>query len=255
MSCATNREQRAQVHRIFIGYDPRQAVSFTALVHSIVANAKEPVAITPLVLDTLPLKRQGLTPFTFSRFLVPHICNYEGWALFLDADILVRGDIAELFRLGMSHCAAHVNMDQPAFEWASAILFNCAHASNKVLTPAHIENPETRNLHKIGWLEQHEIGRLPKEWNTCIGYNEPPKDAKLVHFTQGVPHWWETRNQPYADEWVKYAQTATSAEPWWALMGRSVHAEPTIKRLIATGEIKDMDEYVVRAGLIPKAAE
>lgn len=67
------------MHRIFIGGDPRQVVSLSTLIWSITKNAKEPVSITPLVLETLPIKRQGLTPFTWSRFLVPYLCNYQGW--------------------------------------------------------------------------------------------------------------------------------------------------------------------------------
>src|SRR3972149_2649516 len=84
-------------NRIFVGWDPRQVVSYTALCTSIITRTEYPVAITPLVPHHLPLRRSGLTPFTFSRFLVPWLCNYEGWALFLDADILVLGDVSELF--------------------------------------------------------------------------------------------------------------------------------------------------------------
>lgn len=247
------------MHRIFIGADPRQQVSLTTLIHSIAANAKEPVAITPLVLETLPIKRQGLTPFTFSRFLVPYLCGFEGWALFLDADMLVQGDISEVFRAGMSHNAVHVMQEQPAFEWASMILFNCGHPANKVLTPEHIENPTTTNLHKIGWVDKNELGKLPLEWNVCVPYSyqgrEPPTGAKLVHFTQGVPQWWETEDQPYAQAWMNYRDAANAAtHNWFQLMGRSVHAEPRIKALIAEGKIKDVDDYADKAGLVVRAA-
>ena len=84
------------VFRIFIGYDERQAVSYTTLQHSILETASGPVSVTPLILSTLPITRRGLTPFTFSRFLVPWLCNYEGHALFLDADMFLVSDIYEM---------------------------------------------------------------------------------------------------------------------------------------------------------------
>ena len=96
--------------RIFIGVDHRQLISFNVLQQSIWRNSSVPVAITPLVInkppfandivkDQLQLNRQGLTPFTFSRFMAPSECNYKGWALFLDSDMLLLGDVAELFKL------------------------------------------------------------------------------------------------------------------------------------------------------------
>jgi len=241
-------------------------VSLSTLVHSIKTHAKGDVQIIPLVLEDLPIKRQGLTPFTYSRFLVPYLCEYQGLGLFLDADMLVTADIAEVFEIGrafMATKAAHVMQEQPAFEWASMILFNCGHPSNRILTPGHIENPQTTNLHKIGWLERNEIGSLPKEWNTCIPYtSEPPAHPKLMHFTQGVPHWWETRNQPHAEEWFAARDAAaaagldvTATHSWYELMGRSVHARGVLARLIQTGECKDEMDYARKAGLIKEAAE
>ena len=245
------------MHRIFIGADDRQVVSLSTLIWSITKHAKEPVSITPLVLEALPIQRQGLTPFTWSRFLVPYLCNYEGLGLFLDADMMCNGDISEVFRLAEDTKAVLVMKDQPAFEWASAILFNCAHPANRMLTPEFIDDPTTNNLHKIGWLSPDFIGNLPREWNVCVPYTgSPPDNPKLVHFTQGVPHWWETRNQPHADKWVDYAKEAIgSTVSWWELMGRSVHRDGVVDRLIRTGEVQDHEDYARKAGLIASAAE
>ena len=37
------------------------------------------------------------TQFTFTRFLVPALNQYDGWALFMDSDMMIRTDIRELF--------------------------------------------------------------------------------------------------------------------------------------------------------------
>ena len=148
--------------RIFIGYDERQPVAYNVLQHSIAARASRPVAITPLVLSTLPIERRGLTPFTFSRFLVPWLCGWQGWALFLDLDMLALGDIAELFGHAQPGKAVVVCQEQQRFEWASAMLFDCAHPGNRVLTPDYVEDPaRCRQPHAIDWLEAEAIGSFP----------------------------------------------------------------------------------------------
>jgi len=213
--------------RVFIGYDPRQVLSYTALAQSIVMHSSVPVAITPLVIETLPVKRTGLTPFTFSRFLVPYLCDYEGWALFLDADIAVCDDIAKLFALRDESKAVMVSKNPLRFEWASVMLFNCAKC--KVLTPEYIET--AKGLHGIEWAAEEEIGELPGEWNHLVGYDAPNPDAKLVHYTQGVPAFPETKDCEHADAWLKPARMAGHITSWWELMGNSVHARPVLERL------------------------
>jgi hypothetical protein len=208
--------------KVFVGYDNRQPVSFNVLQQSIINTAKKPVSITALVLPTLPLRRQGLTPFTWSRFLVPYLCDYQGWALFLDIDMILRHDISELFNYANDKYAVMVSKNEHKFEWASAILFNCAHASNKILTPDFIEHANA--LHQISWLKEDEVGAFPGEWNHLVGYDKERPDAKLVHYTQGVPAFEETSDSEYAKEWQDITQNCISTMPWEHLMGTSVHA-------------------------------
>ena len=209
--------------RIFIGYDPRQPVSYNVLQDSIVANSSQPVAITPLVLKTLPITRKSLTEFTFSRFLVPYLCNYEGWGLFLDADIVLRGDIAELFNFANDQYAVMVSKNVHKFEWASVMLFNCA--KNKILTPEYVDDVNTQGLHGINWCDASEVGELPGEWNHLVGYDPPRSDAKLVHYTQGVPYFEETARCEYAPAWLHYHKHMNSSVPWVDFMGTSVHTK------------------------------
>lgn len=206
--------------KIFIGYDPRQPVSFTVLANSIAIRSTQPVALTPLIIEQLPLQRKGLTPFTFSRFLVPYLCNYEGWALFLDADILVLDDISRLFALAQDKYAVMVSKNKLRFEWASVMLFNCAKC--KVLTPEYVQ--KANKLHAIGFVDEQEVGELPNVWNHLVGYDEPCPVASLVHFTQGVPIWPETRDSEHTEAYHADLHFSVSAQPWEKIMGMSVHA-------------------------------
>lgn len=211
--------------KIFIGYDNRQLISYHTLEQSILANTTKPVSIHPLILKTLPIDRHGLTPFTYSRFLVPWLCKYEGWALFLDADMMLRTDISELFELADPAFDVMVCKNKLTYEWASLMLFNCPRC--RILTPKFVQNE--KNLHSIAWSDND--GELPLDWNHLVGYDEPNPNAKNVHFTQGIPCFPETINSEHADEWQKYAKSIMTTLPWAALMGNSVHAKPVLERL------------------------
>lgn len=222
------------MNRVFIGLDPRQVISYTVLSTSIVTRTAEPVLIGPISTMNTPCNRQGLTPFTWARFLVPWLCDFKGWALFLDADIMLRADVNDLFKLADEKHAVMVSKNKLKFEWASVMLFNCAHPDNLKLTPEFIENAE--GLHQILWTEA--VGELPGVWNHLVGYDAPCEDARLVHYTQGVPAWPETQDCEHAKEWQQEAQLAFSAQPWHMIMGNSVHAKPVYERLLRDGKIK-----------------
>lgn len=218
------------MNRVFIGWDPRQPVSYTVLQHSIITRSSQPVSIAPLVLSQLPLKRAGLTEFTFSRFLVPWLCEFKGVALFTDVDVLVRGNVCELLAMAnddAATAAVWVSKNKLKYEWASVMLFDCEHPDNAVLTPEYVE--KAAGLHQIGWTPF--VGDLPSEWNHLVGYDPPRDDAKLLHYTQGIPAYPETLGGGYAKEWKDEARAAMATRPWAELMGNSVHAGPVYERL------------------------
>jgi hypothetical protein len=175
-----------------------------------------------LILSQLPIKRRGLTEFTYSRFLVPWLRGFEGQAIFMDADMVVKGDIAELFFNFDADVAMMI--EQHEFEWASLMVFNCERC--KILTPEFID--ERKNvLFDRQWTRT--IAALPSEWNHCVGYAEP-KQAKLYHYTQGIPIWPETKDLE-ALPFLKEAKEMLKTVSWTDLMGNSVHAEHVRQRL------------------------
>lgn len=212
--------------QIFIGVDPRQPVAYHALCDSIMWRTSRPVRFVPLLLKTLPIKRRGLTDFTYSRFLVPWLSDYEGYSLFMDADILVMEDIAELIDSADHTVDVQVLQDQPRFEWSSVMLFN--NAKCRVLTPEFIDSPKN-SLFDFSWADC--VGSLAPEWNRCVGYSQDNSPAKLYHFTAGIPVWDETKgNHPEDALWIKQFRHMNSTASWTDLMGKSVHADSTLKR-------------------------
>lgn len=222
------------IRKVFIGYDHRQIVAYTVLHHSILKHAKCPVSITPLVLSTLPLKRPGGTPFTFSRFLVPWLCDFQGWAVFMDIDMLVTADIDELFRHADDQFAVMVVDTKHHFERASMMLINCGHETNGVLTPEYVESEKTSGLHQIGWVSDQElIGWLPGEWNFMVGTDtKTDRLPKLIHYTQGIPAHPETEECDYAQQWRAALQETGATNSWQSLLKTSEFATR-----ISSGEI------------------
>lgn len=219
--------------KLFIGYDSKEPVAYHVLCHSIIETSSVPVSITPIALPNIAnlFKRDRSqlqsTEFSFSRFLVPYLSQYEGWSLFMDCDMLVRGDLAELFdlkdhRYSVMACKHdYVPKDTVKFlgqtqtqyakkNWSSVILFNNSRCT--ALTPAYVNTATGLELHQFKWLnDDGEIGALPIEWNWLVGeypYNEA---AKNVHFTRGGPYFDDYAESDYADEWFSMLKETTFA--------------------------------------------
>lgn len=208
--------------KIFIGFDGRQILSFTTLVASIYETASKPVAVSPLVLDTLPITRRGLTPFTYSRFLVPWLCDYQGAAIFMDADMLFVSDVCELQESIDKDIAVSVVTSLDKFEQTSFMLINCEHPSHKKLTPEFVQDTQI-DLHGLEWVADSEVGALDPKWNQLVGYQEIDATEGNLHYTMGIPAFAETSTSDGAQRWRDTAKRATSAIPWAQIMGSSVH--------------------------------
>jgi lipopolysaccharide biosynthesis glycosyltransferase len=207
---------------IFIGYDPREAIAFHTCVNSIIRHSSQPVSIIPLALnnfkDYTETHTDGSNQFIYSRFLVPHLMNYQGQAIFIDGDMIVRGDIAELWalrdlgkdvqvvkhdyktRMSEKYLGSK-NEDYPRKNWSSVMIFNCNNYPTKKLTPEYIQKSTGAHLHRFMWTSDDRVGALPAEWNWLPDEYGANPDAKLLHYTLGTPCFHEFATTPMADEW------------------------------------------------------
>lgn len=231
--------------RIFVGYDPKEAIAYHVLCASILRQSSVPVAITPLVQPQL--RAQGLytrvrgptesTDFSLTRFLVPYLAGYEGWAVFMDCDMVVRCDLAELWdaidnassldargetegRFGVRQFGppksvlvcqhdytprpglkfnGHVQTVYPRKNWSSFMVFNASRCHG--LTPDYVNSATGLQLHRFQWTTDAEIGSLPLTWNHLVGDYEPNPDAKILHYTLGTPCFPEYADCDQADVW------------------------------------------------------
>lgn len=218
--------------KVFVGWDSREDIAYQVAKASIERRTKSPVEVIPLKQKSL--RKDGLywrdvdklasTEFTFTRFLVPELMNYNGWALFIDCDFVFVDDIQKLFNQADARyavmCAQHdytpkegTKMDgqkqtvYPRKNWSSMMLINCGHPSNRKLTRMLVNDAETTGayLHRFSWLKDSEVGKLSHEWNWLVEWYSSPKDGKprALHYTEGGPWFDQYEDCEYANEWYK----------------------------------------------------
>lgn len=222
------------IKNVFIGYDTREDIAYQVSKFSILDKSKN-INVYPLKLAELKSKnlywrgedKLGSTEFTFSRFLVPELNQFTGWALFCDCDILFLDDINNLFQLADDKyavmCVQHdykpkegVKMDgqvqslYPRKNWSSLVLWNCSHPSNKLVNKDLINAAETtgKYLHRFSWLKDEEIGSIPHHWNWLAGWYKEPQDGspKAIHYTEGGPWFENYRHCEYHQVWKDHLQ-------------------------------------------------
>jgi len=210
---------------VFIGYDSKERVAYNVLSHSIIQNSTKPVSITPIALNNLKddfvRERNSLssTEFSFSRFMIPHLMNYQGWALFMDCDMLMFEDISKLWRMrddskAIQVCKhdytpktntkflGQVQTKYPKKNWSSFMLMNCKKCTT--LTPDYVNKASGLELHQFKWLEgDHLIGDLPLEWNWLVGEYEHKDDVYNVHYTKGGPWFEDYAKCDYSQDWFR----------------------------------------------------
>ena len=167
------------------------------------------------MLDGLPFS----TEFAFTRFLVPALQGYKGWALFTDCDVLWLDDVSNLVAEADPKFAVmvvkqnHIPQNQikmdgqaqkpyPRKNWSSVILFNCEHPANRALTPEFVNTATGRELHTFSWLADGEIGDLSPGWNFLVGHTKHNVKPRLMHFTDGGPWFEHMRDVPFGGWWT-----------------------------------------------------
>lgn len=230
--------------KIYVGYDPRDDNAYRVLVKSIHAHASVPVDIIPV--KDWEIRNAGIyrrpyhvdekgqiwdtktgtpcsTLFSFQRFAVPILEDYgDEWVLFIDADMMFRADVKELFDQADDQyavmCVKHnysphesVKMDgviQSKYSrknWSSAMLMKPSKCRN--ITPYILNQQTGQFLHQFLWLAPDQVGDLPHDWNFLAAVDNPEgADPMNVHFTLGTPDMqgMNAPKTPWDDEWWAY---------------------------------------------------
>lgn len=213
---------------IYVGYDPNQDIAYKVCERSIYMHNTGSISVKKINSDTItgyerkydPL---ASTPFTYARFYIPYINDYQGASIFCDGDFLFLDNVQNLWNLFDSRYAVQVvkhdytptstiKMDNkiqtiyPKKNWSSLIIWNNEHPKNKQLNLNVLNNASGSFLHQFQWLEESEIGELSHEWNWLVGWYKETNQflsPKALHFTEGGP-WLKHSNDSYDRVWLDY---------------------------------------------------
>ena len=227
--------------RVYIGWDPRDELAWRVAAASLRKHASVPVEI--IALKDFELRARGIywrdvyidpagrrwdcktdrefsTDFTYTRHLIPKIEDYaDTKVVFIDADVMWRGDVAELLAAAdpgkAISCVKHTHEPpeimkgvgiQSAYRrknWSSVMVMNPSRC--RALTPFIVNRERGNWLQAMLWCRDEEIGALGVEWNWLCGWSSEAVDPKIVHYTRGYPSIFGYENEPFADEWRSYA--------------------------------------------------
>ena len=211
--------------KLFVGYDIREDIAYQVCEYSVKKHQQNA--------EVIPLKQKELreaklyhrsvdplssTEFTFTRFLVPYLSDYKGWAVFVDCDFVFIDDVKNLFDQADDKYAVMVvkhdytpkegikmdgckQLPYPRKNWSSLILWNCSHPSNRQVDLDMVNSQTGQFLHRFQWLGDEEIGDLNPEWNWLVGEYEHKEDVKNVHYTEGGPWFDDYKNCDYSQDW------------------------------------------------------
>lgn len=216
--------------KIYIGYDSKEDIAYRVCKHSLLKRTNHNIKVYSLKLEELVAQKLyfrtidplASTEFTYSRFLVPALTSYEGWAIFCDCDFIFLEDVSKILEnldtTKAVYCVQHdytpkekhkMNGQKqtiyPRKNWSSFILYNCNHPSNKKLTIDLVNSESGSYLHQFKWLQDHEIGSLDERWNWLEGWTSQHnnKNPFAVHYTRGGPWFDEWQDVEFAKEWIE----------------------------------------------------
>jgi hypothetical protein len=216
--------------RVFCGLDESQIAAARVLEYSIRKHTSHPVRFYPMLDVPTPEpkdpKSRGRTGFSFSRFHIPRLAGRRGRALYVDADMQVFGDLAELWSIPFDGAKVMcTRQDEPPDEWKgsawfkpgrqmSVMLLDCARLDWDIeeivggLDEGRYSYEEL--MFDLCVVEPHEINdNVPPEWNHLEHYE--PERTKLVHYTVVPTQPWKNDKNPLRSLWEPEFEEARAA--------------------------------------------
>lgn len=215
---------------VFIGSEPRMCHAERVLKYSIRKHARQavrtftmshadgppwsefqigrPRGVRP-VHGTHAAEDAWYTDFSNFRWAVPEKAGFEGRALYLDADVLVLGDVNELLEAPM---CSPVQVLSP--HELGVMKIDCRAFAGLEGWPSirQMQENRWRFVDYVNWLNQRGmLGVLPPQWHCIDGVGFEEARTRLVHFSDmGCQPW-----RPYPDQIAYRPHPRPEVERLW----------------------------------------
>lgn len=239
--------------RIFVGAGDQQIIPALVLKHSIEKNVTMNVDVTIMNEWTHPMpkdpRNRPRTPFSFQRFMIPEKCDYKGHAIYMDSDMLVFGDVKEIWKpeemyfiseedkiFGVDVMAMrNDDIDRHKAKF-SVVLIDCGDSEWNIKDI--ISELDNGNLNYEQLVFDFKVAReirdgFNPDWNSLEEYTEGK--TKLLHYT-------EMYNQP----WLVNPNHPLG-HLWFSELKEAVNDNSISKDLV--------DDHIKRGWILPKCLE
>lgn len=219
--------------KLFVGAAPdgMDAESEMVLDYSARKHCSMPIDITWMRASDDPdsiwagwRREQWATPFSGFRWAVPEAAGEEGRAIYIDNDVLVLGDLADLW---------HADLEgKPIMaRWPGRLcvsVFDCA-AAREILPSirAMRRDPESHH-HLQNKIGREYIAKLPPLWNCLDGEDEPLEEIKGLHFTDMSTQPAAVMASERLSRRVQRAVSARGTHGHWYRGDRREHRRPDV---------------------------
>ena len=210
--------------KVFIGTEPKTEIARKVLEFSILQNTEQSIEFPPLCgeesWDVRPPTRVG-TGFSLLRWKIPELCDYKGYAIYLDADMLVFSDIKDLWQSDVIYpndkCSVWCTYQE---SWGyvktlygdkeipetSVMFIDCAKAKTNQqdfdtitikLLAAKDREYYVKVMRALNHI--HAPQRIPNNWNHLNNYKDGK--TKLLHYTIEPKQPWYDPSHPHKNLW------------------------------------------------------
>ncbi|MEQ8390604.1 MAG: glycosyltransferase [Thalassospira sp.] len=201
--------------KVYVGADRSQELAVKVLEYSIKRHTKSPVEVISMVDLEIPepndLRQGQRTGFSFARWAIPELAGYKGRAIYLDADMQVFRDIADLWNVPFN--GAKIAVLEPQRESANNVHYSKNESSVMVLDcekcvwaleglVERLDRDYTYDglMRDLCFLDETEIARtIPADWNRLETF---PASTGLLHFTLMPTQPWVSARNPLGHIWI-----------------------------------------------------
>jgi hypothetical protein len=187
--------------KVFIGTEEAQWLPTEVLKHSARRRSSQEIEFRELKEIPLNLKLKMYTGFSFYRFSIPEACQFQGRAIYLDADILVLSDLALLFNQDLKGKGVLARPQTSETWYTSVMLLDCAQLKHwKIHEWVTLINANIASYHGTMWgdsngLNHKDFGPLEQSWNHL---DRADASTKILHYTHVPTQPWKVPGHPFA---------------------------------------------------------
>ena len=196
--------------KIFVGTSEGELIALKVLEFSIKRHTEHEVEVTRIDNSHVPEPPDArflpYTNFSFGRFTIPHLANYQGRAIYLDSDMIVFKDISELWNTPFNNAkilTEEMNSLTDEEKVSAVMLMDCSKLPwdiNSIISGFGKDYDYEELMTMEPLLNDGDIkDGLVKGWNSLDHFDE---QTRLLHYTKIKTQPWVYPGHKFGQLWI-----------------------------------------------------